>query len=375
MADNGRKTSELKKILMTTDNLGGVWTYTVELLSELEKTGVVTALAIMGTSISEDQKNQLAALKNVKIFHSNYKLEWMEDPWEDVDMAGEWLLNIRDEFRPDIIHLNSFSFGALNWGVPVLTVAHSDVISWWKAVLNCPHPNRLNEYIKRVKYGLENSNYVISPSASMLKNLNDIYGNFKNQKVIYNGRRYRENKAEKKELIFSMGRIWDTAKNISLLINAAPKLKWKVKLAGNPQNPITKEMTVYGNVDFLGGLTEQDVFRYLGDASIFVLPARYEPFGLSPVEAALSGCALVLGDIDSLREIWGDAALYIDPENSDMLVKTINSLIEDKDLLEEYVIKARKKAAIYTPEKMFAEYRKVYNQMLNKEEVLQKDRS
>ncbi len=32
------------------------------------------------------------------------------------------------------------------------------------------------------------------------------------------------------------------------------------------------------------------------------LPARYEPFGLSVLEAALSGCALVLGDIPSLRE-------------------------------------------------------------------------
>ena len=40
-------------------------------------------------------------------------------------------------------------------------------------------------------------------------------------------------------------------------------------------------------------------------ASIYALPARYEPFGLSILEAALSGAALVLGDIPSLREVWG----------------------------------------------------------------------
>ena len=54
-------------------------------------------------------------------------------------------------------------------------------------------------------------------------------------------------------------------------------------------------------------------------ASIYALPARYEPFGLSALEAALSGCALVLGDIPSLREVWGDAALFVAPDDTDAL--------------------------------------------------------
>ncbi len=39
----------------------------------------------------------------------------------------------------------------------------------------------------------------------------------------------------------------------------------------------------------------------------------YEPFGLSVLEAALSGCALVLGDIPSLRENWDGAADFAEP--------------------------------------------------------------
>ncbi|MGH9489291.1 MAG: glycosyltransferase, partial [Terriglobales bacterium] len=45
-------------------------------------------------------------------------------------------------------------------------------------------------------------------------------------------------------------------------------------------------------------------------AAVFVLPSRYEPFGLGALEAALSGCALLLNDIPSLREVWGRAAAY-----------------------------------------------------------------
>jgi glycosyltransferase involved in cell wall biosynthesis len=38
--------------------------------------------------------------------------------------------------------------------------------------------------------------------------------------------------------------------------------------------------------------------------------SRYEPFGLAPLEAAARGCALLLSDVPSFREIWGDAARY-----------------------------------------------------------------
>jgi glycosyltransferase involved in cell wall biosynthesis len=362
-----KKTNGPNKILMTTDNLGGVWTYTIELLSEFEKSGILTALAIMGRPLTDDHRQQLSFFNNVKVYDSTYKLEWMEDPWEEVDIAGEWLLNIRDEFHPDLIHLNSFSFGALNWGVPVVTVAHSDVLSWWKSVLNYPHPKRFNEYFKRVKNGLENSTYIIAPTKSMMSYLNEHYGEFKNQKVIYNGRKIKPYNIEKQCLIFSMGRIWDSAKNISLLINSAPMLKWKVRLAGNPQNPVTNELTLYGNVDFLGGLTEENVFDYLAESSIFVLPARYEPFGLSPLEAALSGCALVLGDIDSLREVWGDAALYVNPDDGAMLIEVVNNLISDKDLLKEFSMRAQEKAAEYSTRRMFSEYLKIYKTVLDRD--------
>ena len=50
-------------------------------------------------------------------------------------------------------------------------------------------------------------------------------------------------------------------------------------------------------------------------AAIYALPARYEPFRLEVLEAAAPGCALVLGDIASLRELWDGAALFVAPDD------------------------------------------------------------
>ena len=44
---------------------------------------------------------------------------------------------------------------------------------------------------------------------------------------------------------------------------------------------------------------------------IFVSVSRYEPFGLAVLEAAHAGCALVLSDIPTFRELWQGAASFV----------------------------------------------------------------
>ena len=65
-----------------------------------------------------------------------------------------------------------------------------------------------------------------------------------------------------------------------------------------------------GQLLFRGELNEAELRHLYTRASIFVGTSRYEPFGLSPLEAALSRCALLLNDIPSFREIWGESACY-----------------------------------------------------------------
>src|SRR5437016_556960 len=101
-----------KRILMTADGVGGVWTYALDLCRSLGPRGIEVGLATMGQPLAAAQQREAKALPNVRVFESAFRLEWMEEPWEDVKMAGAWLLRIRDRFQPDLVHLNGYVHGA-----------------------------------------------------------------------------------------------------------------------------------------------------------------------------------------------------------------------------------------------------------------------
>src|SRR5689334_16178645 len=119
------------RVLMTTDTVGGVWTYSLELAKELTLYGVEVALATLGMPLSADQWSAIKQMNRLEVFESCFRLEWMENPWPDVKKAGEWLLHLEKIVRPDLVHLNQFCYGHLPWKSPTIMVAHSDVFSWF----------------------------------------------------------------------------------------------------------------------------------------------------------------------------------------------------------------------------------------------------
>ena len=116
-------------MMMTADAVGGVWTYAVELCRALAARGVRAALATMGPRPSAAQRDEARAIPGLTLFESDHALEWMDDPWAEVDAAGEWLLGVAREVRPDVVHLNGYAHAALPWPAPVLCVGHSCVLS------------------------------------------------------------------------------------------------------------------------------------------------------------------------------------------------------------------------------------------------------
>src|SRR5947209_14321377 len=156
------------KLLLTTDTIGGVWTYALELARALEPHGVEIALATMGDPLSSDQRRQAASLQHVSVLESRYKLEWMPQPWDDMRDAGQWLLDLEAKINFDVVHLNGYAHGALAWKSPVLVVAHSCVLSWWKAVKGEPAPADWNHYRRAVRDGLRSADAWVAPSSAML---------------------------------------------------------------------------------------------------------------------------------------------------------------------------------------------------------------
>jgi len=159
--------------------------------------------------------------------------------------------------------------------------------------------------------------------------------------------------------------VWDAAKNVVALEQVAAHWSWPVFVAGEVHHPDSGAVRCR-SVQCLGRLAPADLAVWLGCAAIFALPARYEPFGLSALEAGLAGCALVLGDIPSLREVWGDAAVFVPPDQSDALAEALQSLIRDTRWRERMAQRARACALQYTPERMAREYVALYAQLMRR---------
>jgi glycosyltransferase involved in cell wall biosynthesis len=151
--------------------------------------------------------------------------------------------------------------------------------------------------------------------------------------------------------VFTAGRLWDEGKNVALLDRAAARLSVPVLAAGSTEGPNGARIAL-GHVRPLGRLTPADIAQHLAAKPVFVSAARYEPFGLAVLEAAQAGCALVLADIPTFRELWEGAALFIPPKDDLALAVAIEGLVADPALRGRLAVTSSELARRYSVESM-----------------------
>jgi glycogen(starch) synthase len=355
------------RVLMTADPVGGVWTFALELCACLAREGVGVTLATLGAPLTSGQRGAAAGIGGLELEESVFRLEWMAEPWADLERAGRWLLRLERERRPDVIHLNHLAHGDLPWAAPVLVTGHSCVTSWWQAVHGtAPPAQQWATYRTRVARSLRAADCVVAPTRAMLSELERLYGPLPFTAVVPNGRdpaRFRQH-SRKEGLVLCAGRLWDAAKNAQALAAVAPLLEWPVCIAGEAVSPDGARARIGGeNLRVLGALSAPQLASWYGRASIYALPARYEPFGLTALEAALSGCALLLGDIPSLREVWGDAAFYVAPDDHSHLHAQLSALIASAAARTKLAARAAAVAARLSPQSMARGYLRLYHRL------------
>jgi glycogen synthase len=351
------------RVLMTADTVGGVWRYALVLADALCRRGVEVHLASMGRLPDRGQLDQADAITGLTLHPGHFRLCWMEQPWEDVERAGSWLARLAARLEPEVVHLNDFGHAAMAWPAPVLLVAHSCVLSWWRAVHLEEPPPEWSRYQELVRTGLRRADRVVAPTRAMAGALYRHYAPPAVPQIIPNGLAAPASiQTEKDPLILSAGRLWDEGKNVRALVETAADLPWKLVIAGDGADTDPRQTP---EVEFTGHLDPARLQTYYARAAIFALPAYYEPFGLAALEAGANGCALVLGDIPSLREVWGDAALYVDPQNHRQLRATLQGLIERPDLRRRYATRAAARARRYGVERMTEAYLQTYDQLAN----------
>jgi glycogen(starch) synthase len=352
-------------VLMTADAVGGVWDYSLELARGLAEEEVAVVLAVMGPPPDEAQRAAAAAIPGLELACAPFRLEWMDDPWADVAAAGPWLLELERRHGCQLVHLSGYTHGALPFRSPKVVVGHSCVLSWWRAVHGEPAPRAWDRYRSAVAAGLAAADRVVAPTAAMAAALEESYGPLPPIEVIWNGRRPdRYRPGDKECFVLSAGRLWDQAKNAAVLAGVAERLPWPVQIAGATRPDSGGSFTVAGGAAvLLGRLGSEELAALCGRAAIYAAPARYEPFGLAVLEAALSECALVLSDIPSFRELWSGAAVFVPADDAGELETTLLTLMNQPELSAALALRAHCRALRYSATLMTERYLTLYRSL------------
>ena len=362
------------RILLTTDTVGGVWTYTRELSEGLLAAGCEVLLVSLGRLPDRSQSAWTREMTHLhphafRYIATDRPLEWMHENAVCYTGVQDLLLDLIQSFRPHILHFNQLCFGALSAAVPKLVVVHSEVVSWFEACRGEAPPRNawFAQYEMVVTWGLREADHIVAPSAWMLERVSRIYGPFPRSGVIANGRTMDYDlgslqTSERKLQAVIAGRMWDEAKNLALLAKVNSPIP--LLIAGECSFENSSATTSLGTATCLGPLPEAELLKLMAESSLYIVPSIYEPFGLAPLEAALAGCALLAMDIPSLREVWGEAALYFQsPDDlSRRLTKLASNPAEIRRLAAAAECRARE---LYSRERMTAHYLDLYQNLVS----------
>jgi glycogen(starch) synthase len=358
-------------ILMTTDTVGGVWTYTRELVSGLVRRGHRVTLISFGKIPSQEQAAWMHGLGDLEFRATGFRLEWMQEAERDIEASKAYLHNVVNEVKPDLLHSNQYAYGVLH-GVPCLVVSHSDVVSWWVGVHGeePPESSWLRWYREVVTRGLSRATAVVAPSQVMLDAVQQYYLRPAVSDVIHNGRTAAlfDPQASKDGYILAVGRVWDQAKQLSLLAQREHPLQ--VWIVGSQEHPDKLFGGQAGNgnhragVKFYGEQSERELRVLYAHAAAYAATSCYEPFGLAPLEAAFSRCAVVANDIPTFHEIWGDSAYYFRRNDADSLAAAIRTLSSNPQVRVEYAERAYLRAhKEFTADRMVDQYERLYRRL------------
>jgi glycosyltransferase involved in cell wall biosynthesis len=244
--------------------------------------------------------------------------------------------------------------------VPVVLTLHSDVLSWrhWTLGSSSDIPSEWTAYHALVRTALRRADGVAAVSQFLADAVRAQYAFDGPIRVIHNGWPAPARVELPKEPISLVaGRIWDPAKNVGLVAEAARS--WDpgaVYLAGERAHPDSGlEVDIPPPLRALGFLPRTDLDRWLDRAEIYISPARYDPFGLLPLQAALHGCTLLLSDIPSYRELWNGVAHFFRADDPNDLRRVWQSV---RGAPPEPL--AYERALRYAPESMTRAYRNMY---------------
>ena len=340
------------RILLTTDTVGGVWRYSLEIAAGFAAHGAAVTLVTMGPAPSGGQCAEVAGLAGVELLQTTLPLDWLAENAAELAQASHALATIAQQCGAEIGPVAHAGSGhsrlarsrSSRWCIPASPPGGEPCMP----PRHCRPTWHGGPHALRADWTCADA--VIAPSQAFAAALRETTARPGIFMRYPNGRRMARLPRAPHPQVLAAGRLWDEGKNIVALDKAAGELDAPVRAAGPVRGPNGACISVH-NLHLLGPLNDAALAQEYAHAAVFVSPARYEPFGLAVLEAAQTGVALVLSDIPTFRQLWDGAALFVHPDDPTALAQTLRHCCAP-DRCAALGESARARAHRYTVERM-----------------------
>ncbi len=124
-----------RRILLTTDAVGGVWTYSLDLARELAQFGTETVLAVLGPPPRSSQGDAARAIPGLQLLATGLSLDWTAESPETLRETSIALGRLAADHQVETVQLHAPALAvARRFACPVVTLHHSCPATWWQAV-------------------------------------------------------------------------------------------------------------------------------------------------------------------------------------------------------------------------------------------------
>lgn len=143
-------------------------------------------------------------------------------------------------------------------------------------------------------------------------------------------------------------------KNTARLVRAFAQLNFSdlvlVHVGGLTPETLTiiRELNVVDRVVQMTDLSDDELAALYQISEMHVFPSTTEGFGWPPLEAMASGCPTICSNIGSLKEICGDASLFVNPIDVCEIASAMARVLQEKDLRESLIAKGYAQAAKFS---------------------------
>jgi glycosyltransferase involved in cell wall biosynthesis len=142
-------------------------------------------------------------------------------------------------------------------------------------------------------------------------------------------------------LIRAFEQVSDGYPDLSLVLAGSPAWSYARISEQIANSPARKSIRLTGYV------TDRERAALYSQARLYVFPSLYEGFGFPALEAMYYGLPLICSNTSALPEITGDAALLVDPNDSDAMAHSIILILTRPDLCSSLILKGRERLSLF----------------------------